>query len=104
MLAKVKLALRVATDVYDSELLDLIEAAAADIRHAGPVVDITPVLSTASGEVEDYTVLDPLARQAIITYVRAHFGSPADYDKLKAAYDEQKGQLRESFAYGMEVR
>ena len=28
-----------------------------------------------------------------ITYCKANFGSPDAYDKLKAAYDEQKAQL-----------
>lgn len=102
MLAKVKLALRVATDVYDPELLDLIAAAIADLHHAGPVFDYAVETGT-DGEVTDYTVTDALASMAIVTYCRMRFGSPADYDKLKAAYDEQKGQMRESLAYGMEV-
>lgn len=99
MLARVKLALRVATNAYDSELLDLIAAAAADIHHAGAEVVVTPVLT--DGAVTDYTCDDPLTRTAVITYCRMMFGSPAEYDKLKASYDEQKGQMRESSAYGM---
>ena len=51
----------------------------------------------------NYTVTDPLTAKALITYVRLNFGSPADYDRLKASYDEQKGQLRETAAYGMEA-
>lgn len=99
MLARVKLALRVATNAYDAELLDLIAAAAVDIAHAGAVIEVTPV--ETDGVVTDYTCTDPLTRTAIVTYCRVHFGAPADYERLKASYDEQKGQMRESTAYGM---
>lgn len=101
MLSKVKLALRIATDVYDPELLDLIAAAIMDLHHAGPVFAYAAVTDGETGAVTDYSVPDPLASMAVVTYCRAHFGSPADYDKLKAAYDEQKGQMRESSGYGM---
>lgn len=103
MLSKVKLALRLATDAYDPELLDLIIAAIMDLHHAGPSFAFSKVTDGTTEAVTDYTVEDPLASMAVVTYCRAHFGSPADYDKLKAAYDEQKGQMRESSAYGMEV-
>lgn len=100
MLERVKLALRISTDVYDAELLDLIASAAADIHHAGAEVVVTPVLT--DGVVTDYECSDALTRTAVITYCRMMFGSPSDYDKLKASYDEQKAQMRESTAYGME--
>lgn len=99
MLERVKLALRVSTDVYDAELLDLILSAAQDIAHAGAVVQVTPVLTDEA--VVDYDVPDALTRTAIVTYCRMHFGAPADYDRLRSSYDEQKGQMRESSAYGM---
>lgn len=99
MLDRVKLALRITTNAYDAELLDLIAAGIADVKHAGPVFAVTE--TTSGSAVTDYTISDPLARTAVVTYVRAHFGSPSDYDKLKACYDEQKGQMRESAAYGM---
>ena len=101
MLAKVKLAKRISTTVFDSELLDLIAAAIADIAHAGVVFDYTTV--TSDEVVTDYTVDDPLISRAIVTYCVMNFGSPDDYDRLKASYDEQKGQLRESSGYGLEV-
>lgn len=99
MLERVKLALRISTDVYDAELLDLIISAAQDIAHAGAVIEVTPV--ETEGVVTDYVVGDPMTRTAIVTYCRMHFGSPSDYDRLKSSYDEQKGQMRESAAYGM---
>lgn len=101
MLAKVKLAKRISTTVFDSELLDLIAAAIADIQHVGVEFDVTTV--EENGAVTDYTVEDPLISRAIVTYCVMNFGSPADYDRLKASYDEQKGQLRESSGYGLEV-
>ena len=101
MLAKVKLAKRIQTTVFDSELLDLIAAAIADIRHAGVTFEAVEVI--VDNAVVDYTVTDPLISRAIVTYCVMNFGSPDDYDRLKASYDEQKGQLRESSAYGMVV-
>lgn len=100
MLERVKLAMRISTTVFDSELLDLIAAGIADIKHAGAQFDVE---TTEENGVTDYTVTDPLASTAIVTYVRMMFGSPADFDRLKAAYEMQKGQMRESRAYGMEV-
>lgn len=99
MLAKVKLAKRIQTTVFDAELLDLIAAAIADIRHAGVEFFATPIRT--EGSITDYNVDDPLVARAIITYCVMNFGSPEDYDRLKASYDEQKGQLRESSGYGM---
>lgn len=102
MLAKVKLAKRISTTVFDSELLDLIAAAIADIKHAGVKFDASEVRDS-HGAIADYNVADPLASRAIVTYCVMNFGSPDDYDRLKASYDEQKGQLRESSGYGLEV-
>lgn len=100
MLEKVRLALRLQTTVFNAELLGLIAAAISDIKHAGPEFTVTEV-KNAQQVITDYTVTDALASMAIITYCRMHFGSPADFDRLKASYDEQKGQMRESRAYGM---
>lgn len=78
LLAKVKLALRIVTDDFDTELMDLIHAALLDLGIAGVTNDNT----------SDFLVI-----RAVITYCRVHFGSPDDYDRLKASYDEQKAQL-----------
>ena len=101
MLAKVKLAKRIQTSVFDQELLDLIAAAIADIQHAGVTFSYTTVKTNEV--ITNYLVTDPLISRAIVTYCVMNFGSPSDYDRLKASYDEQKGQLRESSGYGLEV-
>ena len=86
MLKKVKLALRLTTKAYDSELKDLIEAAKADLGLAGVIVPKT---------------VDALVGRAVITYCRLHFNSPEgqEYDRLKASYDEQKAQLMTATGY-----
>lgn len=84
ILDAVKLALRVTTDAFDTELEDLIEAARVDLRLAG-IVNLDPD--------------DPLVRRAIITYCRLNFGQPDDFDRLKASYDEQKRQMGMATGY-----
>lgn len=84
MLTIVKLALRIQTNAFDMELLDLIEAAKVDLGIAGVVVP---------------DELDAIVRTAIITYVKLHFGEPDEYDRLKRSYDEQKAQLVTATGY-----
>lgn len=84
MLDKVKLALRLTTDAFDSELNDLVSVALADLRIAGV----------------DAAIEDPLVSRAVITFCRVHFGTPDDYDRVKASYDEQKAQLQMATGYG----
>lgn len=84
MLEKVKRALRLTVDAYDEELSDLIEAAMMDLGIAG--------VSCPDG--------DALINRAVITYCRVNFGSPSDYDRMKASYDEQKAQLQMATGYG----
>ena len=84
MLEKVKLALRITTAAFDSEIEDLISAALADLGTAG---------------VDDADETDPLIIRAVITYCKANFGEPDEYDRLKSAYDEQKAQLQMATGY-----
>lgn len=84
ILSAVKLALRVTTNAFDSELNDLIGAALADMGIAG----------ITNSDADDF-----LVRRAVITYCKLHFGQPDDYDRLKASYDEQKAQLTMATGY-----
>ena len=105
LLARTRLALRITTTAYDSELASLLLAAAEDLRVVGIPVDgvrLTVAMNNNALTVTDNsTIRDELLIRALITYVRAHFGSPSDYEQLKRAYDEQKAQLRLSSRYGL---
>lgn len=77
LLDDVKLALRIssATTTYDTEINGLIAAAQADLTGSG--VDETKASAAT----------DALIKHAIITYVKAHFGSNnPDSEKLQASY------------------
>ncbi len=85
MLDAVKLALAITVDDFDNEIEDLIQAALYDLGTNG----------IRALSLQD----DPLIIQAVKTYCRAHFHSPADYDRLLAAYEEQKGHLMNCTGY-----
>lgn len=84
LLDEVKLSLRLTTDAYDNQLTGLMNAALLDLGLAGVVTIDTQ---------------DALIRRAVITYCTIHFGSPADFDRLKRSYDEQKAQLSTATGY-----
>ena len=84
MLAATKLALRIKTDAFDSEITALLTSAMLDLGVAGVVIP---------------EQLNVLVQTACITYVQMHFGQPDDYDRLKKSYDEQKAQLLMSSTY-----
>lgn len=84
LLAKVKMALRITTNAFDDEINGLISAAVIDLDIAG---------------IDSATGVDAIITRAIITYCRLNFGSPDDYERLKASYDEQKAQLSMSTGY-----
>ena len=80
----VKVALRITSENFDSELTMLINSAQTDLGIAGVVLPET---------------LDAICNVAIITYCKIHFGNPDNADKLKASYDEQKAQLSMATGY-----
>lgn len=84
MIDKVKIACRVKTNAYDSQLTDLIESAKLDLGIAGVIVPAP---------------LDALVERAICTYCEMSFGIPEDYELLKRSYDEQKSQLSNASGY-----
>lgn len=84
LIAAAKLAARIKTNAYDDQVTALLQAAFLDLGVAGVVIP------------EQYGFL---VQQAAITYFLCHFGEPDDYDRLKASYDEQKGQLATCTGY-----
>lgn len=91
MLEAVKLALRITTNAFDSELTQLIAAAKIDLGIAGIIVPTTTE-----------TAIDQILQRAIITYCKLNFGEldrVEMYDRLKASYDEQKAQLGMATGY-----
>lgn len=92
MLDRVKLALLISGNDFDSELTDLIDAAAKDLGIAG--VDGL-VISTDTN--------DALIIRAIITYCGYQFeimhGSLDRSEAYKKSYDEQKAQLGMASGY-----
>ena len=84
MLDKVKTALRIKTNAFDTELTDLINAAKTDLGIAGVIVP---------------DEVDAIVTRAIITFCKLSFGLPEDYDRLKKSYDEQKAQMSTATGY-----
>ena len=86
MLAKVKMALRLTTNAYDSDIQGLIDAAKLDLGIAGVILPCD---------------LDAVCERAVITYCKLHFLglSENEWDRLKASYDEQKAQLMTASGY-----
>lgn len=84
MLTKVKMALRLTANTFDAELNDLIAAAYIDLNIAG---------------VENVEEADPLIIRAVCTYCRMNFGSPGNYEQLRASYDSLKTRLAFSQYY-----
>ena len=87
ILAKVRKALRLTTEEFDDELLDIINAALKDLGIAG---------------ITEQSTTNELIIRAIITYAKFHFGDVdqlGDFDRLKQSYDEQKAQLSMATGY-----
>jgi len=92
MLDRVKLALLISDNDFDSELSDLINAACKDLGIAG-VEGLTVTTSSS----------DAIIIRAIITYCGYQFelmhGSLDRSQAFKKSYDEQKAQLGMSTGY-----
>lgn len=100
MLKECKLALAISEDDFDGELALLMDAAARDLKIAGVVLPgLVSFEATENGITDTSTLTDALVMRAIFTYVRAHFQSPPDYDRLAEAYETQKVQLMHAGDY-----
>lgn len=87
MLEDVKRGLRITNTAYDQEVLDLIEAAKADLLI--PDIDPLKIVDT-----------EPLIKRAIILYCKANFGlDNKDSEKYQAAYDNLTERLSLSLLY-----
>lgn len=87
ILEKVKLALRITTEDFDTELTDMINACLADLGIAG---------------VTETDTTNALLIRAICTYCKYHFGDINGVEmleRLKASYDEQKAQMQMATGY-----
>ena len=87
LLVKVKTALRIMTNDFDTEIVDLISACLLDLGIAGVTND-------------DKT--DALIIRAVCTYCKYHFGDAngvEESNRLKQSYDEQKAQLQMATGY-----
>lgn len=84
LVSAAKLAKRMTTDAFDTQVGDLLDAALLDLGVAGVVIPAET---------------SPLVRQAAITYFLMNFGEPDNYERLKKSYDEQKAQLATCTGY-----
>ena len=92
MLEKVKLALLISVNTFDSELVDLIGAAFVDLN----IGDVDPEKTTS-------TTTDPAIIRAVCCYCGYQFellhGSIERSNAFKKSYDEQKAQMGMSSGY-----
>ena len=89
LLSDAKLRLGTHTEAFDSEVIDLIEAAAIDlIRHN----------AIRAEQLED-TTIDPLIKMAIMTFVKANYRNPENKEQLQADYNSQKAMLMTTSGY-----
>lgn len=102
ILAAAKMALGKVKNDYDAEIAGLILAGVGDLKLVGVPVDGVALAIAQDGTVTDSsTITDQLLIRALITYVRLHFKSPDDYDRLERSYFDQKAQLIMASGYGL---
>lgn len=81
MLNKVKLALRIGNDAYDTEITDLINACKRELELAG----------IASSNIKD---TDEMIIQTVISYCKAYFGfDNSEADRYIKSYESLKSFL-----------
>lgn len=86
MLAAVKLALRITTTAFDSEIQMLIDAAIAEMNGLG--------VTAATAD-----TTDPQIISAVIAYCKWLFGSNEDADRWRDIYHVKLGQLKAMTGY-----
>lgn len=86
MLNAIKLALRISTNAFDSEIQTLIDAAIAEMAGLG----VTASTSTTT---------DPQIISAVIAYCKWQFGDNGDADRWRDIYHIKLGQLKTMTGY-----
>ena len=86
MLNAIKLALRISTNAFDSEIQTLIDAAIAEMAGLG-----VPAATS--------TTTDPQIISAVIAYCKWQFGNNEDADRWRDIYHIKLGQLKTMTGY-----
>ena len=86
MLNAIKLALRISTNAFDSEIQTLRDAAIAEMA----VLGLTASTSTPT---------DPQIISAVIAYCKWQFGNNEDADRWRDIYHSKLGQLKTMTGY-----
>ena len=86
MLAKIKLALRISTNAFDTEIQTLIDAAILEMNKLGVV--------SATDSTEDPQIIS-----AVVAYAKWQFGNNEDADRWRDIYHIKLGQLKTMTGY-----
>ena len=95
---------------YASDIADLLYAGEIDLKMAGVVIEgeinitVTETEDQTTGETsytvtDNSTITDKAITDALKTFVRARFRSPADADRLERTYQLQRTQLANATGY-----
>lgn len=90
MLEIIKLALRVTTDAFDSELSQLIAACIEELQGVGVLIDY---------EADGTTPSSMQIQTAIVAYCKWLFGNNADADRWRDIYHTKLAQLQTMSGY-----
>ena len=107
MFQEVKAMLPVSGDDYDAEIILQINACALDLTRSAEITLPGTIAITRTQDPQTHawtitdssTMTDALVITAIGTWCNMRIGNPPNYDKLLAAYNSLKGQLRLSKSY-----
>ena len=103
MFQEVKAMLPVSGDDYDQEIITQIYACALDLTTSAEITlpgTISISRNETTGVITDNSTLtDALVLTAIGIWCNMRIGNPPNYDRLLAAYESLKGQMRLSKTY-----
>ena len=107
MFQEVKAMLPVSGDDYDAEIILQINACALDLTRSAEITLPGTIAITRTQDPQTHTwtitdsstLTDALVITAIGTWCNMRIGNPPNYDRLLAAYESLKGQMRLSKTY-----